>query len=174
MTRRRIALGLLGLGLATWGGLRTRLTFGLLPERLTLIFDGSCDFCTRAVRLVRAIDRQGRITIAPFQKPSFPESHGLTAAQGEQSIWAITPDGFTYPAAAAANLTAATALGTALPLWLYAIPGVTATQEAAYHFIASIRSRIPGDTPYCEQYPEECGKASNTAANTTQIETVGG
>lgn len=171
MTRRGTVLSLLGLGLVTWGALRARLTFGLLPERLTLIFDGSCDFCTRAVRLVRAIDRRRRITIEPFQKPGLPESHGLTAAQCEQSVWAITPDGFTYAAAAATNLTAAAALGTALPLWLYAIPGVTATQEAVYHLIARNRSHIPGDTPYCEQHPEACGKTVSASANTAHIET---
>lgn len=165
MTRRRIALAALSLGLATWGGLRARLTFGLLPERLTLIFDGSCDFCTRSVRLVRALDREGRIAIEPFQKPGLPESHGLTVAQCEQSIWAITPDGFPYAAAAAANLVAATALRLALPLWLYSIPGISAIQEAAYHFIAINRSHIPGDKPFCELHPEECGKVTALAAD---------
>lgn len=165
MIRRRITLTTLGLGLAIWGGLRARLTFGLLPERLTLIFDGSCDFCTRTVRLVRALDRQQRITIAPFQKPGFPESYGLTITQCEQSIWAITPDGFPYAAAAAANLTAATALRLSLPLWLYSIPGITAIEEAAYHLIAINRSHIPGDTPFCEQHPEECGKIATLAAD---------
>ncbi len=159
MTLRRTILGMLGVGLATAGVLRARLTFGLLPERLTLIFDGSCDFCTRTVRFFRALDRHERLTIVPFQQPGLPESHGLTIAQCEQSIWALTPDGFPYSAAAAANLTAATALGSAVPLWLYAIPLVTALQERAYHAIAAIRSHIPGDKPYCEQHPAECGKA---------------
>ncbi len=39
---RRATLGLVGLGLATlWGATRARLTFGAVPDRLTLIFDGS-------------------------------------------------------------------------------------------------------------------------------------
>lgn len=158
MTKRRTALGLLGLGALGWGSLRARLIFGAVPPRLTLIFDGSCDFCTRAVRLVRAVDRRGRVTIVPFQKPGEPERHGLTVAWCEQSIWAITPDGATYHAAAAANLTVAVAFGVPLSLWLYAIPGIAAAQEAAYRFIARSRHLIPGDTPYCEQHPEECGK----------------
>jgi predicted DCC family thiol-disulfide oxidoreductase YuxK len=111
------------------------------------------------VRFFRALDRHDRLTIVPFQQPGLPESHGLTVAQCERSVWAITPDGFPYSAAAAANLTIATALGSAVPLWLYAIPGVTALQERAYHVIAAIRRHIPGDTPHCEQYPQECGKA---------------
>jgi predicted DCC family thiol-disulfide oxidoreductase YuxK len=158
MTRRRTALGLLGLGALGWGALRARLTFGAVPPRLTLLFDGSCDFCTRIVRLVRAVDRGERITIVPFQKPGEPDRHGLTVSQCEGSVWAITPDGATFHAAAAANLTAAVALGVPLPLWLYAIPGVEMVQEAAYRFIARTRSLLPGDTPYCEQHPEECGQ----------------
>lgn len=158
MTQRRMALGVVGLGLLIAGGLRARLTFGLLPERLTLIFDGSCNFCTRTVRFFRALDRHDRLTLVPFQKPGLPEAHGLTVAQCEQSIWAITPDGFPYSAAAAANLTVATTLGTALPLWFYEIPIVTMLQERTYHFVATIRSHIPGDKPYCEQHPAECGK----------------
>jgi predicted DCC family thiol-disulfide oxidoreductase YuxK len=159
MTPRRTILGLLGVGLATAGVIRARLTFGLLPERLTLIFDGSCDFCTRTVRFFRALDRHDRLTIVPFQKLGLPESHGLTVAQCEQSIRAITPDGFSYSAAAAANLTIATALGSAVPLWLYEIPLVTALQERAYHGVAAIRRYIPGDEPYCAQHPDECGQA---------------
>ena len=165
MTRPRIALATLGLVLATWAGLRARLTFGLLPERLTLIFDGSCDFCTRSVRLIRALDRDGRIAIEPFQKSGLPESLGLTVAKCEHSVWAITPDGFPYPAAAAMNLAVATALRSALPLWMYAIPGITAIQEATYHLIAQNRRLIPGDIPYCEQYPEECGKVAVLTAD---------
>ena len=159
MTKRSTALRLLGLGALALGALRARLTFGAVPPRLTLIFDGSCDFCTRTVRLVRAVDRNDRITIVPFQKPGEPERHGLTVSQCEGSVWAITPDGANFHAAAAANLTAAVALGVPFPLWLYALPGVEALQEAVYQLIARNRSHIPGDTPYCEQHPEECGKS---------------
>ena len=35
-------LGLVGLGLAAlWGAISSRLTFGAVPERVTVIFDGS-------------------------------------------------------------------------------------------------------------------------------------
>ena len=163
MTARRTALGLLGLGALGWGVARARLTFGAVPPRLILIFDGSCDFCTRTVRLVRAIDRRGGIATVPFQQPGAPERHGLTVAQCEEAVWAITPDGFPYRAAAAANLTAAVALGVPLPLWLYAIPGVGPLQELAYEIVARNRGLLPGDTPYCEQHPEECGEVGAAA-----------
>lgn len=127
-----------------------------LPQQLTLIFDGSCDFCTRSVRIVRALDRGRRITAVPFQKPGAAAAHGLTIPQCEAAAWAITPDQRRHPGAAAINVALAVALRTRLPLWVYAIPGIHQLQDAAYAWIARNRSRIPGDTPYCEQHPEEC------------------
>lgn len=112
---------------------------------------------------MQACDRRHRVTVVPFQRPGFPESQGLTVAQCETSVWAITPDGATYGAAAAAGLTGATILGNPLPLSLYGIPGFTATAEAAYRFVARNRSRLPGDRPYCEQHPEECGQGAASA-----------
>ncbi len=97
------------------------------------------------------------MTAVPFQQPGFLEAHGLTVAQCEEAVWAITPDGFAYPAAAAVNLTGAVALGTPLQLWLYSVPGIAPLQEAAYRWVARNRSRFPGDTPYCQQHPAECG-----------------
>jgi predicted DCC family thiol-disulfide oxidoreductase YuxK len=111
------------------------------------------------VRLVGALDRHRRVTAMPFQRPGFPEAHGLTVAQCEQSVWAITPDGFVYCAAGAASLTAAVILGSPLSLWLYLFPGIHPLQEAAYRWVARNRSHFPGDRPYCEQHPEECGEA---------------
>ncbi|MDP9374494.1 MAG: DUF393 domain-containing protein [Chloroflexota bacterium] len=108
------------------------------------------------MRLVRALDRRRRVTAVPFQKPGAPEAHGLTYRQCEEAAWAIAPDGRRHRAAAAINLTGAVALGTALPLWLYALPGVGAIQERVYRWVAANRGRFPGDTPYCEQHPGEC------------------
>ena len=105
---------------------------------------------------MEALDRRRRVTVAPFQKPGAPEAHGLTVAQCERAAWAITPDGRRHRAAAAINLAGAVALGTALPLRFYALPGVRALQERVYAWIAANRGRFPGDTPYCEQHPEEC------------------
>jgi predicted DCC family thiol-disulfide oxidoreductase YuxK len=109
------------------------------------------------VRLVQALDRRRRVTTVPFQKPGAPAAHGLSVAQCESSVWAVTPDGRRYPAALGANLALAVALGMRLPVWLYAVPGLKQLQDSAYAWIVRNRSRLPGDTPYCEQHPEECG-----------------
>ena len=50
----------------------------------------------------------------------------------------------------------AVTLGTRLPVWLYEIPGLRPLQDGVYAVIARIRSRLPGVTPHCEEYPEDC------------------
>ena len=157
MRWRRAFLSGFGLSLLAWGVVDARLTFGAVPARLTIIFDGTCDFCTLVIRRIAALDRRQRITLVPFQKPGHPESVCLTYEQCEQTVWAITPDGCSYGTAQAVNLIFATILGSPLPLWLYAIPGIRQLQERGYRLVATNRHRFPGDTPYCEQHPEECG-----------------
>lgn len=127
------------------------------PLTLTLIFDGSCDFCTRTVRWVQALDWQRRITALPFQSAAARQAAGLTLAQCESAAWAITPDGRRYPGAAAVNQALAVATGLPLPLWLYAVPGIHQLQDAVYAWVVRHRHRLPGDRPYCEQHPQRCG-----------------
>ena len=48
----------------------------------------------------------------------------------------------------------AVALGTRVPVWVYAVPGLKQLQDSAYAWIVRNRSCLPGDTPYCEhQWP---------------------
>jgi predicted DCC family thiol-disulfide oxidoreductase YuxK len=108
------------------------------------------------VRLLKALDRNRRVTAVPFQKTGVPASVGLTLEECKASAWAIAPDGRRYRAAEAMNALVACALGTAVPLLLYYLPGIRQLQEFIYSLIASNRSRLPGDRPYCAQHPEEC------------------
>jgi predicted DCC family thiol-disulfide oxidoreductase YuxK len=108
------------------------------------------------VRLLKALDRNRRVTAVPFQKSGVPASVGLTLEECRASAWAIAPDGRRYRAAEAVNALVACALGTALPLLLYYLPGIRQLQEFIYSIVASNRSRLPGDRPYCAQHPDEC------------------
>jgi predicted DCC family thiol-disulfide oxidoreductase YuxK len=103
-----------------------------------------------------ALDRNRRVTAVPFQKTGVPASVGLTLEECKASAWAIAPDGRRYRAAEAMNALVACALGTAVPLLLYYSPGIRQLQEFIYSLIASNRSRLPGDRPYCAQHPDEC------------------
>ena len=108
------------------------------------------------MRLLKALDRNRRVTAVPFQKTGVPASVGLSLEECEASAWAIAPDGGRYRAAEAMNALVACALGTAVPLLLYYSPGIRQLQEFIYSLIASNRSRLPGDRPYCAQHPAEC------------------
>ena len=124
------------------------------PDRVVLIFDGSCGFCTRSARWVRAIDRHRRVTALPFQQPGVPEAHGLTVADCEAAAWA-----------AALMLALSVALGSRIPWVIYQLPVLQQVQDAGYALVARYRHRLPGDKPYCEQFPEECGEPNPPEAD---------
>jgi predicted DCC family thiol-disulfide oxidoreductase YuxK len=128
-----------------------------VPDRLTLIFDGTCGFCTRSACWVSKIDRHHRVTAVPFQQPGVPESFGLTIADCEAAAWAIAPGHAPRPGAAAVMLTLSVALGSRLPWLIYHLPILRQLQIGIYALVARYRHRLPGDRPYCEQFPEECG-----------------
>ena len=108
------------------------------------------------MRLLKALDRNRRVTAIPFQKTGVPASVGLTLEECKASAWAIAPEGERYRGAEAMNALVACALGSALPLLLYNLPSIRQMQDFIYSLIASNRSRLPGDQPYCAQHPAEC------------------
>ncbi len=108
------------------------------------------------MRLVQALARHHRVTVVPFQKPGVAAAHGLSLAQCRTAAWAVTPERERLPGAAAINMALAVALGTRIPLWLYRLPGMRQLQDRVYAGIARYRGRLPGVTPYCEQYPDQC------------------
>ena len=108
------------------------------------------------MRLLKTLDRNPRVTAVPFQKSGIPASVGLTLEECKASAWAIASEGERYRGAEAVNALVACAIGTALPLLLYNLPGIRQMQDFIYFLIASNRSRLPGDTSYCAQHPAEC------------------
>ena len=108
------------------------------------------------MRLLKALDRNRRVAAVPFQKTGVPASVGLTLEECKASAWAIAPDGRRYRAAEAMNALMAVALGSALPLLVYYLPGIRQLQDFIYSVVASNRSRLPGDRPFCAHHPDEC------------------
>ena len=108
------------------------------------------------MRLLKALDRNRRVAAVPLQKSGVPASVGLTLEECEATAWAIAPNGGRYRGAEAVNALVACALGTALPLYVYYLPGIRQLQDFIYSVVASNRSRLPGDQPYCNQHPAEC------------------
>jgi predicted DCC family thiol-disulfide oxidoreductase YuxK len=58
-------------------------------DRLTLVYDGECEFCTRLARWVERHDRRGRVAVRPNQEPGLIESLGLTREQVDRASWAV-------------------------------------------------------------------------------------
>ncbi len=112
------------------------------------------------MRLIQRLDRNRRVTAVPYQKHGVPESAGLTAEDCQRAAWALSSqrghEYALYRGAAAINIAVSVALGTDLPYRVYALPGVWRLQDLTYDWVAANRGRLPADTPYCTQYPEEC------------------
>jgi hypothetical protein len=97
------------------------------------------------------------VTAEPYQKPGVPASVGLTVEECEAAAWAVSPGDRRYRGAGAINDSLAVAMGIALPLLLYDLPGIRQLEDLAYEFIAATtRGKLPGDKPYCSQHTEEC------------------
>ena len=110
---------------------------------------------------MRTLDRNRRVTVVPYQKSGVPEEAGLTAEDCSKAAWTFVPGEPGKPqarhrGAEAVNMSLAVALGTTLPHRFYTLPLIHQVQDAAYEWVVRNRGKIPGDTPYCEQYPEEC------------------
>jgi predicted DCC family thiol-disulfide oxidoreductase YuxK len=127
-----------------------------LPDQVTVIFDGSCNFCTWSAQLIERFDRENRVRSVPFQAHGILDTFGLRQTEAEAAAWAITPTGNRYRGAAAINLALSVALDTRWPIWLYSLPLVRQAEDAVYAVIAQNRSRFRGVMPYCQQHPEAC------------------
>ena len=116
----------------------------------------------RSVRLVRALDRDRRVTAVPCQQPGAAEAYGLTVADCEAAAWAVTPEPGRrhYRGAGAINAAVAVALGIWWPVRLYELPGIRHVQDLVYAWVNRIRGRLPGDVPYCDRHPQRCGRTS--------------
>lgn len=122
----------------------------------TLVFDGNCGFCTRSRDLLARLDRRGRIRMIPFQEAGVSERTGIPADRLAASVWWLGCDGRRCHSAEAVNAALSAAIGTALPLRLYLLPGLRQAQEAVYRVVAANRHRLPGTTPWCRSHPGDC------------------
>jgi predicted DCC family thiol-disulfide oxidoreductase YuxK len=71
--------------------------------RLTLVYDGDCDFCTRLARWVERHDRRRRISARPNQEPGLIEALGLTRMEVDRASWAVEKGGRRFEGAPGIN-----------------------------------------------------------------------
>lgn len=120
----------------------------------SLVFDGNCGFCTRMLGWLRLIDRRRVIESVPYQRPGVPESLGLTERQCAESLRWRGGDGRQVEGAEAVSAALAVALRTELPSRLYR--RTSGVQQRLYQWVAANRHRLPGVTPWCARYPDDC------------------
>ena len=119
-----------------------------------LVFDGDCGFCTRALGWLRVLDRRRIIQTAPLQRPGVPELIGCSQEQCKKALQWRGVEGQRAQGAEAIAAALAVALDSSLPIKVHRR---TATaQDRLYDLVARNRHRLPGVTPWCQRYPDDC------------------
>jgi len=119
-----------------------------------LVFDGECGFCTRTLGWLRLADRRRLIETAPYQRSGVPERLGISREVCAASVQGRGADGARAEGAEAINAALAVALGAIWPERLYR--RTSGIQQRAYRWVAEHRHRLPGVTPWCTRYPNDC------------------
>ena len=130
---------------------------------VTLLFDGTCGFCTRSVRYLKNRDKRNQIEAIPCQIAINDPKYGLTEGDCAQSIWAYTSDGRQAAGDQAAMLIASVMVDRTWPVTFGKLPLIKQALRFGYRTIARNRYRFPGDTPACQQDGFDCGAAAATS-----------
>lgn len=129
------------------------------PEQLTVVFDGTCGFCTATVQRLGSWDRHQRITWIPCQR--LPGAHEASRLC-DKTVVSIRPDGSMTTSAQAFAAILGTITGSSIPLRIASLPVLGSILNLGYHGIARVRSHLPGTAPWCTQHPKDCHPAHNT------------
>lgn len=129
-------------------------TTSITPERVTLIFDGDCGFCTSAVLwLERTLPAMP--TSLPFQWAPLDEL-GLSAEEAAERVWLVTTDNSGQLHQHGGYLAASVILRHQPHLgWrflgvLLDTPPFSLVAGIVYSLVARFRYLLPGGTPACK------------------------
>jgi len=114
---------------------------GILVE---VFFDGACPLCTREIRLLRRLDRHGRIRFTDIAAPEFePHDVGKSMSDLMDRIQGRLPDGSWIEGVEVfRRLYAAVGLGTLVVV--SRIPGISHALDWAYETFARNRLKWTG------------------------------
>jgi predicted DCC family thiol-disulfide oxidoreductase YuxK len=113
----------------------------VVDGRVTLVYDGECEFCTRRARWVERQDRRGRISVRANQEAGLIESLGLTREEVGRAAWAVEEGGARFEGAAAINrVLRELGGGWALLGSLYLVPPVKWVENRYYARVARRRA----------------------------------
>jgi predicted DCC family thiol-disulfide oxidoreductase YuxK len=122
--------------------------------RPTLLYDGTCGFCTLVVE--RAVDRlPDRVTWLPWQSADLG-AYGVSEAEASRSVQLVDPSGRVESGAAAvARVLVLSGGAWSLLGRLLLAPPVSYVAEAVYRVVALVRGRLPASTPALARLPED-------------------
>ena len=112
----------------------------MADDRLTLVYDGDCDFCTRLARWVERHDDRGQVSARPNQEPGLIDALGLTRAEVDRAAWAIDRGGRFEGAAAVSRVLRELGGGWRLLGSLYLLPPIGWLENRYYRRVARKRS----------------------------------
>lgn len=128
------------------------------PPRLVLVFDGDCGFCTWAARWIARVGskRRAGFRLIPCQHKRDVESLGLTVTDCLEAAWAVEAGGARYRGGGAITISLAHALGWTWLAGLVRVPIMGMLIEVGYWMVVKLRRWLPGVTPHCQQFPDDC------------------
>lgn len=127
------------------------------PDHVTVIFDGTCGFCTRSIRYLHRLDRHQRLTSIACQVAQREGRYELEGVDCGKSAWALTEDGRREAGGQAAMLIASTLVQQSWPVIVGRLPGIRHVLAFGYRTVAINRHHLPGDAPWCSANPGRCG-----------------
>lgn len=122
--------------------------------RPTLLYDGTCGFCTLVVERAVAL-LPDRVAWLPWQSADLG-AYGVSEAEVSRSVQLVDPSGRVESGAAAVGRVLVLSGGAwSLLGRLLLAPPVSYAAEAVYRLVALVRGRLPGSTPALARLPQD-------------------
>ena len=113
----------------------------------TLIYDGECGVCRKAVELLRRWDREHELRFVPFQDSVAVARFGIALPALAAAMHLVSPDGRVYPGADAIPELLRLFPGKRWLAPLFRIPGVLPLARRVYAWIAVRRKCLVRGIP---------------------------
>jgi predicted DCC family thiol-disulfide oxidoreductase YuxK len=113
-----------------------------MSDTLTVLYDGTCGFCTRQARFARRLAGPHRTQLLSTAEPGVRERYGVSTSAADRQMHVIDAAGRRYGGAAAvARLVRAVPFAGAIG-WLYYLPGLRQLADATYRWVSRNRYAI--------------------------------
>ena len=121
------------------------------PAAMTVLYDGSCRFCTHSAHAIQRRFGRAHIALRDFQEPGVLEQYpSITHEAAMKRMHLVRGDGRIFPGAEAFARILATVPIVGWLAWLYYVPGIRQLADLGYALVAKYRYRLFGRTQECD------------------------